>query len=243
MTDAHNTGAHRETEQEQMQADVRRAVEEGGNIRVEVERITRTVFTEGRLDTERLERIIEAVGRGASAGAGVHGERAQSALAQALAGLDAAMARHAQGAKLSVQEALGRLEEFSHNDVKRALERLRGLESLMLDTLSDVARAGGVAGAETLGVLVEHARRGGTALGAEAETALRALASGLPQALRDTALAGLGAARETGARLAETASGFLAGVGESLRGEEGAPSRKESAKRPHEGTMESTDPS
>lgn len=231
MTEPHSNDSDQKINVEQIESDVREAVEGSDDIRAEVERITRSALTEGRLDTAALKSIIQAVGRGASAGAGGHGERARHALAEALDGLDAAMARHAEGAKLSIEEALGKIEEFSQKDVRQALERLRGLESLMLDTLKEVADAGRVAGTDMLGSLVEHARRGGTALGEEVETTLRTVASRLPQTLQDTALAGLGAARETGARLAETASGFLAGVAEALRERDAKRSDKDAKER------------
>lgn len=86
----------------------------------------------------------------------------------------------------------------------------------MLDSLAAAAKSGSDAGATALADLVKHARRTGTRLGDEIEHSMHKLATSLPAALKETALAGLGAAREVTARAAEVASGVLSSVAEQL---------------------------
>jgi len=122
-----------------------------------------------------------------------------------------------ESAKLAVEESTSKMSEYSETELKQRLAELRDMEKTLLDTLSATAKSGAHTGTEILEDLVKHARRSGTRLGSEVETSMRSLAKSLPDALRETAVAGFGAARETSARAAEAASGLFKGIAETLR--------------------------
>jgi len=219
---------------------VRSAVADGGDIAAEVERITRDALASGRLDLQRVRAVAEAVGRGASAGAEGLPGHGREALSSALDGLQRTLIRGAGDARLAVEEAASHVGAYTEGELKRRVEEIRTLESMMLDSLSATAKASSAAGAAVLDDLVTHARRSGTHLGNEVETSMRALSQSLPEALRESALAGLGAARESGARAAEVASGLLSGVAEALR-EKPAP-RDPGTAAPGPGTPDAGEP-
>lgn len=196
---------------------VRSAVEGGGDIAAEVERITREALASGRLDFKRARAVVEAVGRGASAGAEGRSDHARHAVSSALEGLQRTLIRSADDARLAMEEAASNVGSFSQGELERRLEEVRTLESMMLDSLAATAKSSSAAGAAVLDDLVAHAKRSGTRLGDEVEATMRTLAKSLPEALRETALAGIGAARESSARAAEAASGLLSGVAGALR--------------------------
>ncbi len=208
---------------EQVEGQIRQAVDNGRNIAKEVERITGDALAMGRIELEHMKRVIEGVGRGASAGEQPNKARAE--VAEAFEGLQNAMLDVFERAKLTTQEEASRVEGYYEDELKRRLRELRDMEATMLDSLSQAAKAGSDTGAEVLRDTVRHARRSGTRLGTEVENSMRTLSKSLPEALRETALAGLGAARETGARAAEVASGILGGVADVLRGQDDKPNR------------------
>lgn len=202
---------------EDVQEEVRKAVDDGRNIGHDVERITSDALATGRLEMERMKKVIEGVAKGASEGAEGSPSENRKAVSEAIDGLQSALLQSFESAKLAFEETATRAGDYSEAELKRRLEELRDLEKTMLDTLSETAKSGVHTGTEILDDLVTHARRSGTRLGSEVENSMRTLTKSLPEALRETAVAGLGAARETGARAAEAASGLLKGVAEAMR--------------------------
>lgn len=201
---------------EQIEEQVRKAVADGENIAREVEQISREALDTGMKEFERMKSVIETIGRGASAGAGEQPDSARKAVGEAFEGLQNALLQSFESARLATEEQARRAEGLYENELKARLKELQQMENAMLDSLAQAARAGSDAGAAALDDLVTHARRSGTRLGAEVEASMKKLSKSLPEALRETALAGLGAAREATARAAEIASGVLSGVAETL---------------------------
>lgn len=212
---------------EQAEEQVRRAVAEGENISREVERIARETLEMGRVEMERLQSVVESIGRGASAGASEQPDRARKEVGEAFEGLQNALLASFESAKLATEEQAARVEGYYENELKARLKELQQMEKTMLDSLTQAARAGTDTGADALKDLVNHARRSGTRLGEEVEKSMRALSKSLPEALRETALAGIGAAREMSARAAEVASGVLSGVADVLHDKDKKPAPRD----------------
>ncbi|HFD38887.1 MAG TPA: hypothetical protein ENJ31_03430 [Anaerolineae bacterium] len=202
---------------ESLRDEAREAVASGEDIAAQVRDITLKALTRRRLDTEGVRQVVRAVAEGARLGAGGHGTRAKAALQDAVSGLDSALAKGAEASRLALEEASGRLEEFSRRDLKRALSDLEGLESLFVETLSEVAQGGKDVAAGILRDLADHARGSGTAVGSEALTALGSLKDKLAAGGKEGLQAGADAALDTGSRIAQVASGLLAGIAESLK--------------------------
>lgn len=196
---------------------VRKAVEDGRDIAQEVERITNEAMSLGRLEMQRMKEVIEGVAKGASEGAGKSPAPGREAVSEALDGLQNAMLQSFESAKLAVEESTSKVSEYSETELKQRIAELRDMEKTLLDTLSATAKSSAHTGTEILEDLVKHAQRSGTRLGSEVETSMRSLAKSLPDALRETAVAGFDAARETSARAAEAASGLFRGMADALR--------------------------
>lgn len=206
----------REEAMAQLEASVREAVAKGEDIRETVRRLTVEALSEGRLNAEEVRQVIESVLKGASVGIEKHGSRAREALEEVLRGLEDGLVKAAEASKLALEEAASRAQEFAEQDVKLALEQLRNLERVYLDTLTEVATRGSEQFRTILDDLVRHARNSGTAIGEY----LAEVMEELPRKLQEAGEWGLKAvsesARMAGSQLAAIASGFLAGIADAL---------------------------
>lgn len=198
-------------------AQVDEAVSAGIDVRAEVERITREALAGQWPDPDRVQRVIRAVGEGAATAAARHPDTARQSVADALDGLQGALSHGAETARLAIEEAAGQAQGYSRDGLEKALADLSKLETMMLDALSQAARTGSDVGERILSDFVAHARRNGTRLGNDVSAAMRALARDFPEAARESALAGLDAMSEAGARAFEVASGVLGAFADALR--------------------------
>lgn len=196
---------------------VQDAIDNGSDIRADVERITRAALTSGHLDLARIRRVVHAVAQGATEAVHARPTIGRQAVGDALEGLHDALRHSAKSARLAIEEAAGRVDSFSEGQLRQALQDLGELESLTLDTLDKSAAAATHAGGQMIADAVRHARRNGSRLGTDVDAALRDIASGLPEAMREASFAGLDAVRETGARAAEATSGVFSGLATALR--------------------------
>ncbi len=198
--------------------EVRRAVEAGGDIHETVRNITLRALTRGELDQDSVRKVAGEVMKGVQAAAATYGTGAKNAAEKAVAGLDDALAHAAQALKLSVEEAAGRAEKFSRDDLAKARRNLRNLEKLFLDTLRETSKASRGVVSSILGDLLRHARASGTAVGRELGEDVGGLSGRMAQAGRAQFQAGVNATISSGVMMARIASGVLAGIADSLAG-------------------------
>ena len=118
----------------------------------------------GRLDAGAIRGVVQEAVRGAEEGALQLGERGRDALAEAVTGLERALSDIAEAGKLAVEEARGRATEFSNDDVRKAIEELQALKTLLDDTLHEGAADAGAFAQATLRGLADHARIQGAQL-------------------------------------------------------------------------------
>lgn len=201
---------------EQIEEQVRQAVSDGGNIARDVERISREAMQTGLQEVERMKTVIESIGRGAAAGANEQPDEARQAINESFEGLQDALLHSFEQAKLAAEEQVNHAQSYYETELKARLSEMRQLETAMLDSLTQAARTSTATGSQALSDLVAHARHSGTRLGTEVNQSMRTLSKSLPEALRESALVGLGAATEATARAAEAASGVLSGVANVL---------------------------
>lgn len=195
--------------------DVRRAVEQRRGIHKAVRYITLKALTRGELDQDAVRRVTRDVVKGLQEAATVQGVRAKDVVTEAVAGLDEALAHAAQALKLSIDEAAGRAEEFSREDLAKARESLKNLEGNFIDTLRETARASRTTVSAILDDLIKHAQASGTAVGRELQQ-MSGLSGRMAEAGRAQFEAGMHAAMSSTAMMARIASGVLAGIAESL---------------------------
>jgi hypothetical protein len=142
---------------------------------------------------------------------------ARDHLRQAVSGLDIALAQFAEAAKLSVEEAAGRAQKYSSEDLKRARADLENLEKMFVDTLHTSASAAKDAAGEILHGLAAHVRTHGSAVGTQLKDTLPVFASHIGAAGRAQAGAGLHLAKNTSDLMRQIAAGLLTGLAEHVQ--------------------------
>ncbi len=195
--------------------EVRSAVERGRGIQKAVRDITLKALTRGELDQEAIRKVTSNVIKAVQEAATVQGGRAKEVVAEAVAGLDEALAHAAQALKLSIEEAAGRAEKFSREDLAKARSSLKNLEGDFLDTLRETARASRSTVSAILDDLIKHAQGSGTAVGRQLQQ-VGGLSGRMAEAGRAQFEAGMHAAISSTAMTARIASGVLAGIADSL---------------------------
>ena len=207
-----------------LEAEVRDTVEQGGNVQEKVRQLTLRVLSARSLDIESVRQTAGAVLRGAQAA--VQKELEQSSgqthiardhLRQAVTGLDVALAQFAEAAKLSVQEAAGRAQKYSSEDLKLARADLASLEKMFVETLQSSAAVARTAAGEILYDLAAHTRIYGSAVGRQLKETLPVFASHIREAGRTEVGVGLHLAKNTSDLMRQIAAGVLSGLADHIR--------------------------
>ncbi len=211
-------------ENKTLEDEVRKAVEEGFDVQERVRQITLRIIRGRSFDIESLRKTANAVLRGARAGAqkdlqqsGEQSKKARDHLKQAVNGLDVALAQFAEAAKLAVDEAAGRAQRYSSEDLARARADLERLEKMFVESLQTAASATKDAAGDILHDLAAHARLQGSAVGRQMKDTLASLARQLGSAGSAQAGIGLHLARNTSDLLRQIAAGMLTGLADHVR--------------------------
>lgn len=195
--------------------EVEGALREGRRIQEALQEVTLKALTRRELDLATLRSVtrdaLDAVRETAQA----RGAGAQEAVKQAVAGVDQALAQAAQALKLSLEEAGGRAEKFSREDLAKARADLAGVEKMFVDALGETARAAHGTAKAAFEDLARHAETSGTAIGKQMREAGTASAQAAELA-RAQFKAGMEAAAASGAIFARAAAGVLAGIAEAI---------------------------
>lgn len=207
-----------------LETEVRDAIEQDGDVQEKVRKLTLDIISARSLDIKSVRQVADAVLRGARAGVRKELERssAQTGLArehlrQAVAGLEVALAQFAEAAKLAVEEAAGKAQKYSYEDLKLARADLAFLEAMYMESLQSSASAARDAAGEILHDLASHARTHGSAIGAQLHETLAVFARHIGAAGRAQAGAGLHLAKNTSDLLRKIAAGVLTGLAEHVR--------------------------
>jgi uncharacterized protein YicC (UPF0701 family) len=207
-----------------LEADVRNAVEQGHAVQEKVRQLTLRVIGARSLDIDSVRQTAGAVLRGARAGvqkelqhSSAQTHIARERLKEAVTGLDVALAQFAEAAKLTVEEAAGRAQKYSSEDLKRARADLEKLETMFVDTLQSSASAARDAAGGILHDLAAHARTHGSAVGAQLRETLPAIARQIGAAGRAQAGVGLHLAKNTSDLVRQIAAGVLTGLAEHVQ--------------------------
>ena len=207
-----------------LEAEVRNAVEQGHDVQEKVRQITLRMISTRSFDIKSVRQTASAVLRGARAGVQkelqqpyAQTQLAQARLKQAVTGLDVALAQLAEAAKLAVQEAAGKAQKYTNEDLDLARSDLKLLESMFIETLQKSASDASDTAGEILRGLAAHTRTYGTAVGAQLKETLAVIAHQIGAAGRAQAGAGLHLARNTADLLRKIAAGVLSGMADHIK--------------------------
>jgi uncharacterized protein YicC (UPF0701 family) len=181
MQSATDGGGGTVTDTSMLEAEVRNTVARGSNVQKDVHDLTVKALSRQHRDHESLRDVIGAVLKGVREGAEhtlqrtpVQAQTVFKPIRDAVAGLDGALAQFAETSKLALEEAAGRAQKFSNDELMRVRKDLEGVEDLFLDTLQSSASTAHKVVSETLHDLATHARRNGTAVGSQLKDTLHA---------------------------------------------------------------------
>lgn len=208
----------------QLEAEVKRAVEQGLNLQDQVRQLTLAQISSGKFDLAALRELSQAVLNGALAGAQpllqpalAQTGQAKEQLQQVVAGLDAALAQLAQSASLALQEAAGKAQAFSATDLKHARADFEQLEQMFLETLQSTAGRTRDAAGVILSELLAHSRLHGSAVGAQLQQGWLTTAQQLGEVGKAQLDAGLKLAHASTDLLRQIAAGVLGGLAEQVK--------------------------
>ena len=223
-----NTGTSNDTST--IEAEVRKTVEQGNNVQEKVRQITLRVISTRSLDIESVRQTADAVLRGARAAvqkelqhSSAQTHIARDHLKQAVTGLDIALAQFAEAAKLAVEEAAGRAQRYSSDDLQRARSDLASLETMFVETLQSSASSARNAAGEILHDLAAHTRTHGSAIGTQLKDTLSVFARHIGAAGRAEVGVGLHLAKNTSDLVRQIAAGVLNGLADHVRPDHARP--------------------
>ncbi len=202
---------------ENLESSAADAVQGGGDIQARVRDLTLAALRDRRLDFAAIQSVMRQVGDGISVGAGKHGAEMKSTLAAAFKGMDEAIGKSAQNAKLTLEELASKGRETSDAEWKSAFETLSRLEGEFVTTVSRLAERTGGAMKDELQSIAAHATRTGTDTGASVAKVTTEFAQRMSALGSDATKAGFDAAKDVADRLAQMTSGFLAGVSDAIQ--------------------------
>ena len=209
------------SEQDMSNEQIREAASEsvaaGEHIRERVRELTLQALQSRRLDFSAMREVMTSMTQGISLGAERRGHDVRQALSEAFAGMDQAMSKAAQASSLALKELAARGREFSDNDLKQGLERMRQMEGDFLDSVRQVSQSASGSVKGEWQDLMAHAQRAGTDTGRVISQTAREFSARMTATMSEGAIAGVEAARQFGERFAALTSGILAGMSEALR--------------------------
>ncbi len=208
--------SEQDTSAESIRQAASESVASGEGIRERVRELTLRALQERRLDLHGTREVMRAMTEGISLGAQKRGSHMREALSEAFAGMDQAVSKAAQASSLALQEMSSRGREFTDTELRQGLERMRAMESGLIDSLRDISRSTGGAVKTEWEHLSNHVQNAGTDTGRLVSRTVREFSARMTSAMGEGAVAGMEAARLFGERFAAMASGILAGMSEAL---------------------------
>src|SRR5688500_8412068 len=235
MQDTSGSGIVQDTSEGtfELEENVRNSVAAGDNVQKEVRDLTVKALSKQKRDPESLRHVMTAVMKGV--GEGVQQKMQQTTgssqtllepVRDAVAGLDAALAHLAEASKLALEEAAGRAQKFSNEDLRRVRTDLESMETLFVETLERSASAAQDLVSETLSDLAQHARRNGTAVGSQLKDTLTAFSHQMAVVGQNQLEAGIELTHAITNLMREAAADALAGIAARVKPESSRGSNK-----------------
>mgnify|MGYP001057099418 FL=1 len=207
-----------------LEAEVRSRMTQGENIEQEVRDLTVKALSRQGHDQDSLRHVMGAVLKGVREGAqqqlqssSTQAQTALSPVRDAVAGLDSALAQLAAASKLTLEEAAGRAQTFSKEELTRLRANLESIENLFFETLQESASAAQDLVEVTLRDIILHAKRNGTAVGAQLKDTLGALNHQLKSTTHSQFEAGIHLTQAITDTMRQAAANVLTEVAERIK--------------------------
>ncbi len=207
-----------------LEAEVRSAIVHGDNVQQTVRDLTVNALSTQRHDLESLGRVMTSVMDGVRQGAQQRLEHTTApphsvltSVSDALAGLDSALAKLMEASKLALEEAAGRAQKFSDEELTRVRAELESVESLFLETVRASAVTAQTAVSEALHDFIIHAKRNGTAVGSQLGDTLAAFNNQMLSAGQTRFEAGVQLAHAITDLMRQIAAGVFTGIAERVK--------------------------
>jgi hypothetical protein len=201
---------------QRLRSAVTEAVETGRDLQARVRDLMLAAFSSTGVDLSRIQQVTRTTLEGVDAGVAAHGADSATVARQAVAGIEDALLQAAEASSLAIQEAAGRASDFARSDLKRAVDELASLESLFMDTLGDVARAGSATAKTTFADIRRHLQHSGTVFGERLASQVGNLREVLALAGQEGLQSGVNTAGKAAEQLGRIAGALLAGVEQGL---------------------------
>ena len=206
-----------DSENDQIKAEVAVATEQSENLHARVRDITVRAMSRRALSSGEIMAVVRAVTEGITLGLGHRTGEIKEAVREALGGLDEALQKVAESTKLAAQQLIAQGKEFGVQDLKPAMDELKQLEEMFLNTVSKVSEAAGGRIKEEFTAQLKHVRRSGTDSGRVIAATLAEFNQRTGSTLKSGVRQTTGAALEMKQRLTLLASGILAGMADALQ--------------------------
>jgi hypothetical protein len=207
-----------------LEAEVRSTIAQGDNVQQAVQDLTVKALSTQNRDLESLRRIMTAVMQGVREGAqqklqhtSAQTQTTLTPIRDAVAGLDAALAHFAEASKLALEEATGRAQKFSNEELTRVRAELESVENLFLEIVQASASTAQKVVSETLHDLVAHAERNGTAVGSQLKDTLAAFNHEITSAGQTRFEAGMQLTHAITDLMRQVTAGVLTGIAERVK--------------------------
>ncbi len=187
------------------------------DIREQVKNITIKALSDHQLDKDSIKEVIRAVVEGASEGVGDSSDKLKPKLQASLNGIDDALSKSAIAIKLAVEETASRTEKFAKDDLNSAINDLRSLEDIFIDTINTVAKQTSELTSSALTELSDHLKNTGTVSGKEALEAVKGINDVLLGVGKETISELTQASKSVSEQFGSIASGILSGMAEAIK--------------------------
>lgn len=159
--------------------------------------------------------VVDGVTRGLKE---VGDERQGTVLAETIEGLSDGIARAAHATRLAIEEAEGRGQGFAREDLKQALDDLRTLDRMFMDTVGGLTSRLSEDVRAQVGDLTEHASRALDSMRPSIESAIEAATRHPGEFAGEATSAGVDATRRAVGSLFGAAAGLLDAAGDIVSG-------------------------
>lgn len=207
-----------------LEAEVSRTMAQGDNVQQAVRDLTVKALSAQKHDLQSLKQLMASIMEGVRSGAQQRLEHTAApthavltSITDALAGLDSALARLAEASKLALEEAAGRAQKFSDEELTRVRSELESVESLFLETVRTSATAAQATVSDILHDFVDHAKRNGTVVGSQVADTLTAFNNHLTSMGQTRLEAGMQLTHAIADLMRQIASGVLGGIAERVK--------------------------